>query len=113
MDLDIYYENRHFRIDVPDDNVAGAGEFFDQMDRDMDGGWQMGPTFVDNPGQLDRARIAASRLLVAIESSNEPMIQAMSGYIVSRVPGVRAVRIDTQGEMMNTEIITGRDQPQG
>lgn len=109
MLLDIYFENQHYRLDVPKEDIASAKEFFDKMDRDMDAGWQMGPEFIENPDTINRAQIAASRLLIALENQNEAMVRAMSGYIVSRVRGVSAVRIDAGGQMLNTRIITDRD----
>ena len=33
------------------------------------------------------------------------MLMLMAGYILSRLPGVTDVRIDTNGEMLETEFI--------
>ena len=107
MVLDVYFEDQHYRLDVPKAIIESGRQFFDRMDRDMDAGWQMGHQFVERPDEVDRGRIAASRLLIALEKNNESMIQAMAGYILSRLPGTRAVHIDTKGEMMNTQIIMG------
>jgi hypothetical protein len=55
-----------------------------------------------------RARIVADRLLLAVEAGNEAMVQGMAGYIVSRIPEVRAVRVDTEGEPQNTVLLDGQ-----
>ena len=34
------------------------------------------------------------------------MIEAMAGYIASRLPEVRSINIDVNGEPLNTEMIT-------
>jgi hypothetical protein len=83
------------------------------MDKDMDAGWRMGSEFVAQPDRLDRARIVASRLLIALENGNEPMIHAMSSYILAHLPGVRAIYIDTSGEMRNTRFVVGGQAGEG
>lgn len=106
MILDVYVENQPIRVEIPEIMLTEGEEFYAKMDKDMDGGWKMGPTYVENPDQIMRAQIAASRMLSAIDNENRTLMQLMAGYIVSRVPGVKAVKIDTQGELLNTEIIT-------
>ena len=73
----------------------------------MDGGWQMSRTWVEELNQLQRCQIAADRLMVALEAGDEPMTALMAGYIVKRLPGVSAVRIDTTGDMTGTEFVGG------
>jgi len=85
--------------------IDEGGIFFDKMDRDMDNGWQMGRQYVAAPDTIMRGQIVASRLLIAIESGNTAMIQAMAGYILSRIPDTVRVNIDTTGDMVNTEIV--------
>ena len=109
MQLDVYFEDQHHCVDVPEDVVEGGEAFFAKMEKDMDAGWQMGQRFVEHPDTMDRGRIAASRLVIAIEKNNQPMIYAMAGYILSRLPGARAVHVDTNGQMMNTRIILGNE----
>ncbi|MDH5648076.1 MAG: hypothetical protein OEY67_00355 [Gammaproteobacteria bacterium] len=107
MNLEIIIEDRRKTLNVPDEIMAEAEAFFDKMDRDMDRGWQMGPEFIEKPDQLDRCKIAADKILIAIDTNNENLLLMMAGYILSRMPGVTGINIDTQGEMQNTEIIMG------
>jgi hypothetical protein len=98
-------DNRQHAIEVPADVLNEAEEFFQRMDRDMDGGWRMGPEFVERPDARQRCQIAADRLLGALSSANETLAMLMAGYILKRMPAVRAVRIDTGGEPLNTELL--------
>lgn len=105
MVLDVYIDNRMIGVQIPDSVLEQGESFYQKMDRDMDAGWRMGPTFVENPDTTTRAKIAADKLLGALESDNGNMAALMAGYIVTRLENVSAVRIDTQGEPMNTEFI--------
>lgn len=108
MMLDVVIEQRHHPVEVSAETLAAGSEFFDRMDRDMDAGWQVGPEFLEKPGRVMRARIAAERLLLAVEAGNAAMVQGMAGYIVSRLPEVHTVRIDTDGEPQNTVLLDGQ-----
>ncbi|SCZ61126.1 hypothetical protein [Thiohalomonas denitrificans] len=105
MQLQVIIEDRARSVTVPE-YVANEGEeFFAKMDADMDGGWQMSRTWVEKPNQVQRCQIAADRLVAALEVGDEPMKMLMAGYIVSRLPGVTAVRVDNEGDMMGTEFV--------
>jgi len=106
MLLDVYVGNRMHQIELMPAVLDDGKTLFDKMDSDMDAGWKMGPQFVESPNRVQRGQIAASRLLVAIETDNEAMVQAMAGYIASRLPEVRSLNIDLNGEPLNTEMIT-------
>jgi hypothetical protein len=95
-------------LEVPDDTIEQATDFFDRMDRDMDGGWQMGPEWIEKPDRIQRCQIAADKLLAAIGSSNLDLMEMMASYILNRVPDTRELVIDADGEMLNTEVIRGR-----
>ncbi len=105
-DLDIYIEDRIYKISVPDVIFNEGIDFFKKMDRDMDRGWQMGTRYIENPDAVMRAQIAASRLMVAVETENTTLANLMAGYIISRIPGTTGVRIDSQGDMLNTELLS-------
>jgi hypothetical protein len=103
--LTVIVDDRTHKIEVPDDILHDGEEFFRKMDRDMDAGWRMGPEFIENPTQVNRCQIAANKLLVSLSTTNETLAKLMAGYIVKRLRGVSGVRIDTGGEMLNTEFI--------
>jgi hypothetical protein len=45
--------------------------------------------------------------MVALNAGNETLAQLMAAYILQRMPGVVAVRINTEGEMLETELLMG------
>jgi len=104
MILTINIDDKAQQIEVSEELLKEGDDFFQKMDADMDKGWQMSREWIENPDQIQRCQIAADKILSAISSENETMLMLMSGYIVSRVPNVESVHIDTSGEMMETEI---------
>jgi len=105
--LNVYIEDSHYPLDVPEALIADAQEFFAKMDSDMDKGWQMSRQWVEKPDSTERCQIAADKLMMALNAENPQMVSLMGGYILSRMPGVKGVRIDTSGEIQETEFIMG------
>jgi len=105
MQLTLHIEDKSHTIKVPEEILREGEEFFQTMDKDMDRGWQMSRQWVDNPDQTQRCQIAANKILSAISSENETVLMLMAGYILSRMPQVKSVRIDTNGEMAETEFM--------
>ncbi len=106
MSLQVYIDDTTVPVVLPPNLLEEAADFFARMDSDMDKGWQMGREWVEHPNTTQRCQIAADKLLGAIEGGNETMKVLMAGYIVSRAPGITAVRIDTGGEMQETELLS-------
>jgi len=102
LKLHVYINDETVEVALAPALLEEAAEFFDRMDSDMDKGWQMGREWIEHPNQEQRCQIAADKLLAGIESGNEHLQELMAGYIVSRVPQIDAVRIDTSGEMQET-----------
>lgn len=105
MVLVVYVNEQAFEINVPSNVLREAGDFFDKMDRDMDNGWKMGPTYVENPDPTQRVQIVADKLLTAMETENRNLANLMAGYIVTRMPGLQAIRIDPNGDPLSSELI--------
>jgi len=102
LNLHVYIEDEELEVTLPSSLLEDAAEFFNRMDSDMDKGWQMGREWVEHPNQEQRCQIAADKLLGAIENNNDDLKMLMAGYILSRVPQIDAVRVDTSGEMQET-----------
>lgn len=111
MKLTVIIDDKTSWIEVPEDMLVEGEEFFQKMDRDMDGGWRMGPEFMEKPDRVDRCRIAADKLLVSMSTENQTLSMLMAGYILKRLRGVSGVNIDTGGEMLNTEFVYAQDAP--
>ncbi len=105
MQLQVIVEDEVKPVEIPEYVFKEGEEFFAKMDADMDGGWQMSRNWVEKPNRVQRCQIAADRLMAALGAGDEPMIVLMAGYIVNRLPGVSAVRVDTDGDMMGTEFV--------
>ncbi len=104
MKLDVYIGNELHKIEIPEMVLEEGHDFFDKIDRDMDGGWKMGPEFIESPDTEQRCQIVADKLMTAIETGNDNMARLLAGYIVTRMPGTEAVNIDIYGEPLNTRI---------
>ena len=105
MILDLFIDGQQVKIEIPEAMLTDANDFFAKMDSDMDKGWKIGPTYVENPDATMRAQIAADKILTAIDTENKTLAQLMAAYIVYKVAGVKSVNIDIHGEPLNTEII--------
>ena len=102
MLLQVHVADQQFPIEVPEDVLEQADDFFAKLDKDMDAGWQMSREWVSSPNTLQRCQIVADRLLTALHNGNASMIRLASAYIIRRMEGVRAVNIDATGDMMQT-----------
>jgi hypothetical protein len=107
MILKVVVEDQVHPVTVPDDIVRGAEDFFSKLDRDMDQGWQMSRDWVDNPNLEQRCQIVGDKMLTAMHNDNEQLMVLLCAYVLNRVPGVTDIRIDTNGEMLETELVIG------
>lgn len=105
MILKLTIDDQTFNIDVPEQMLKEAEEFYAKMDADMDRGWQMSRFWVEKPDLYQRCQIVADRALGAFHTENKKMLHLMSGYILSRVPHVEEIIVDTSGDITMTEII--------
>jgi hypothetical protein len=107
MLLKVILDDQVITLNVPDVIVRGGEDFYARMDRDMDGGWQMGREWVPSPSTEQRCQIAANKLVTAIENENEQLGRLMAGYILARLPDVEAVEIDSAGEIQDVRFTLG------
>ena len=107
MILNVVVEEQVYPVNVPDSLITEAAEFFDKMDADMDKGWQMSRDWVDNPNLEQRCQIVGDKMLTAMHNDNKKMMMLLSAYVLARAPGVTGIRIDSNGEMLETELVTG------
>lgn len=105
MILKLTIDDQTYEIDVPDQMIEEAREFYDKMDQDMDNGWQMSRFWVEKPDLYQRCQIVADRILGAFHTENRKMLLLMAGYILSRVPHIEEVIVDTSGDITLTEIV--------
>ena len=82
--------------------VADAQSFFNQMDSDMDKGWQMSKSWVENPNQFQKCQIAADRLFTSIHLNRKETAIMMAAYIINQMPDIKVIDIDISGNMEET-----------
>ena len=102
MILKVIIDEKTIPIEVPDYMLVEAEEFFNKMDADMDTGWQMSRSWVDNPDSVQRCQIAADRILTSVHTENEKMATLMAAYILKKFPNIDSVDIDTEGDITQT-----------
>ena len=102
MQLKAIIDDQELTLEVPDAFLRESEPFFAKMDADMDQGWQMSRDWVARPNQIERCQIVGDKLLSALEKENDKLGRLMAGYILSRLPGVESVTLDTHGEIQNT-----------
>jgi len=105
MILKVVIEDQIYPITVPQQIISEAGEFFDRIDKDMDNGWQMSREWVQNPNQEQRCQIVGDKMLTAMHNDNQQLMVLLSAYVLARVPTASELRIDSNGEMLETELI--------
>jgi hypothetical protein len=98
MILKVSLAEQLLELNVPDEFVAQAQDFFDKMDADMDAGWQVNREWMDSPEPYVRGQIAADKLLTALENEDHKLGRLMAGYIVSRFPDIELLELAEQGE---------------
>ena len=82
--------------------VEEAQSFFNQMDLDMNKGWQMSKSWVENPSQIQKCQIAADRLFTSIHLNKKETAIMMAAYIINQMPDVKIIDIDVSGNMEET-----------
>lgn len=91
-----------------DRNVRLPGhqrQFLDKMDLDMDEGVTMNGQFSAKPDLGVRAQYIAMHLVQALLKDNEAMISAMCAYLATRMPDLKKVKADEQGENVSIDLV--------
>lgn len=104
MILKVIIDDQLFELNVPEELLAKAQDFFDRMDQDMDPGVQMSRDWVDSPDLMQRIQVVGNKLLTALENENHNLGRLMAGYILDRLPQVDTLELDTSGDISNTLI---------
>ncbi len=105
MILKVIVNNQLIELNVPEEFVAQAADFFTKMDADMDAGWQVERDWVDAPDPVLRAQIASDKLLSALENEDHKLGRMMAGYIVSRFPDIETLELKRDGDTADHKII--------
>lgn len=104
--LKVIIEKNIYSIEIPGDVMRDGESFFEKLEADMAKGWQMNRDWVENLTTLQRCQIVSDRIADAINNGNETLTYLLAGFVVSRMPQVKEVHIDTNGEMAETQFIS-------
>ena len=102
MRLEIVVDDSIYAIDISDTFMQQAESFFEQIDKAMDRGWQMGRHWIEHPNDIQRCQITANRLLGALNQENHTLAELAAAYILKKFPATKRVDIDTTGNMAET-----------
>jgi len=105
MILNVVIDGQSMRLKIRDEMLVEARDFFQKMDADMDRGWQMSFTWIDNPDPVQRCQIAADKLYGAYENENQKLMMMMAAYILYKLPGISEIHVSTNGNMNETEVV--------
>ena len=100
--LSILIADEQRQVSVDNSMLEEAKPLLDKMDHDMDRGWQLGRHFIQAPNSIERCQIVADRLLTALHTQNQASMTLMAAYILSRLPDVKTVNINSEGEAEET-----------
>ena len=104
MILKVVIDDQLLELNVPEDFIGQAQDFFAKMDADMDRGWQVNREWVEQPDRMLRAQIAANKLLTALENEDHNLGRLMAGYIASRIPDIDTIELSPAGETRDHKI---------
>ena len=102
IELNVILGENEYPLKIKEKIVTEAQSFFNQMDYDMDKGWQMSKSWVENPSQFQRCQIAADRLFTSIHLNKKETAIMMAAYIINQMPEVKVIDIDISGNMEET-----------
>ena len=71
MILKLTIDDQTYEINVDQQSMQEAEEFYTKMDSDMDKGWQMSRSWVEQPDLYQRCQIVADRILGAFHTENQ------------------------------------------
>ncbi len=106
MILNLNIDSEAYELEVPQQLIDEAEDFFSMMDKDMDKGWQMGRFWVETPDTFQRCQVAANKIVDAMHKEDKRMFYLMSAYIVKNMPDVKMVKVDTTAEIDEIDIMT-------
>jgi len=101
-ELKVILGENEYPLKIKENIINDAQTFFSKMDADMDKGWQMSKSWVENPSQFQRCQIAADRLFTSIHLNKKETAIMMAAYIINQMPTVKIIDIDTTGNMSET-----------
>lgn len=77
--------------------------YLDKMDTKMDEGIMLGQEQVTSPDLNQRVQFVVANLVHAINTGDESMAAALCSYLALRLPDLKQIRIEEQGEAVSID----------
>ena len=91
-----------------DRNVRLPGhqrQFLDKMDSDMEQGIELMDEKITQPDHIQRAQFVAMHLGQSLLQEDDAMIAASCAYLANRLPDLKQVKADEQGNMISFHLV--------
>lgn len=80
-------------------------QFLDKMDSDMDQGIELMNEKIAKPDNVQRAQFVAMHLVQSLLQEDDAMIAASCAYLASRLPDLKQVKANEQGDMISFHLV--------
>lgn len=80
-------------------------EYLDRLDQQLDRGVELNGEHVEQPDRIQRAQFVAVHMIHAIKSENEPLAAATCSYLADRLPDLKQVKADEDGEEISIDLV--------
>jgi hypothetical protein len=80
-------------------------EYLDHLDRRLDRGVELNGERIEQPDRVQRAQFVAVHMIHAIKSENEPLAAATCSYLADRLPDLKQVKADEDGEDISIDLV--------
>jgi hypothetical protein len=84
-------------------------QFLDVMDKELGAQIVIGDKVITNPDLHERAQFVAINLINALKSGDDGLSAAMCSYLAVRIPDLKKVMIDDQGEQVVIDLVFDED----
>ncbi len=105
MLFDITIDQENFQLDIPEKLLEELKPVCEDMDKEFEGGVQMGRYWVESPGDFERCQVAADRVASAMAREDKRMLYINAAYILYKAPTLNHVTVDTEYEMQDIDIV--------
>lgn len=84
---------------------ARVRRYFDEIDKDMSTGIQLGETYQKKPSLIQKQQFVSMKLFDAIERKDNNLVELLSAYLMSRNPQLKQISITETGDLLNLKLI--------
>lgn len=106
MQFNITIDQQLYTLDIPEAVIEEARTFIADMDRDFDGGLQLGRYWIDKPTIDQRCQVAANKIVNALHQENVRMFYMMAAYILHKFPQLKMITVDSNYEIDDIDIVS-------